>query len=230
MKEQLRIWIYSIMLLGASLMLTNSCKKDSVPIQKDLIPVYGEPVNDIEGNIYKTVIIGNQVWMAENLKSTKYRNGDSIPVVKDSTQWIKLSTGARCYNKNDKANGIKYGNLYNWYAVSDSRNIAPMGFHVPSDAEWDTLMTYVSAHLSEKNTMIRSLAAATNDWQDFYPSYPPTHDLDNLHYNYTKCNSSGFTGLPGGFRDFKGRFVQIGLTGIWWSTTEDYIPSAWGRS
>jgi len=101
-------------------------------------------VTDIDGNIYKTVKIGSQVWMAENLKVTKYRNGDPISNVRDNNAWKTCATGAYCWYNNDKTvNKATYGALYNWYAVSDSRNIAPEGWHIASNDEWTTLTTYL---------------------------------------------------------------------------------------
>jgi uncharacterized protein (TIGR02145 family) len=93
------------------------------------------PVTDIDGNVYPAVTIGNKVWMAANLRVTRYRNGDAIPLVSDSTYWIKNPTGARCYYNNDTADVGTNGQLYNWYAINDSRNIAPEGWHIPTDEE-----------------------------------------------------------------------------------------------
>src|SRR5690242_1829855 len=89
-----------------------------------------------------SVTIGNQVWMLKNLDVTTYRNGDPISQVTDSTQWVGLTTGAWCYYNNDPANNVVYGKLYNWYAVNDPRGIAPLGWHIPTDAEWTTLSTF----------------------------------------------------------------------------------------
>lgn len=93
-------------------------------------------VTDIDGNTYKTVKIGNQWWIAENLKVTHYRNGDAIPEVTDNEQWKNLNSGAYCAYDNNESNAAVYGYLYNWYAMNDSRNIAPEGWYVPSDEEW----------------------------------------------------------------------------------------------
>jgi uncharacterized protein (TIGR02145 family) len=100
-------------------------------------------VTDIDGNIYITVKIGNQWWMAENLKVTHYQNSDVIPEVTDNTQWGGLFSGAWCSYNNEESNVAVYGRWYNWYAVSDGSNIAPAGWHVPSDEEWQTLVDYL---------------------------------------------------------------------------------------
>lgn len=108
-----------------------------------------ETVTDIDGNTYKTIQIGNQRWMAENLKVTRYRNGTAIPTVTSNTDWFNLTTGAYCNYDNSTSDAAIYGRLYNWYAVNDSRNIAPTGWHVPSDEEWKTLEKYLGMSQSE---------------------------------------------------------------------------------
>ena len=193
-------------------MLAGSCKKS------DNNPDSGTSsgtVKDIDGNVYHTVTIGTQVWMVENLKTTKYRDGSPIPNVTDDNAWGSLSntiTGAYCSYNNDAALGIKYGKLYNWYAVNDSRNIAPTGWHIPSDAEWETLKIYLAANLGTSGSVAKALAATT-DWPSSNVSGAIGNDL-------TKNNPTGFTALPGGAR---GRFIgdfSIGRSGIWWSSSE----------
>ncbi len=137
-----------------------------------------------DGKLYKTVIIGNQVWMAENLKETLYRNGDPIPVEKNNYNWYGLSTGARCSYNNSDSLGNVYGYLYNWFVVDDARQIAPEGWHVPSKGEWNALKNYLfndaCSKLKEQGTM---------HWNS---------------YNVNATNSSGFTALGAG-----DRFVRL---------------------
>jgi uncharacterized protein (TIGR02145 family) len=168
-------------------------------------------VTDIDGNVYQTVTIGSQVWMAENLKVTRYRNGDSIPNVTDSISWSVLSTGAYCNYGNDINNVAVYGRLYNWYAGDDSRNIAPEGWHVPTDAEWDTLVNYLGG-FSFAGEKMKEMG--TNHW-------------DGLNTGAT--NESGFSALPGGCRDYYGYYVYVGYYANFWSSTEDGSLSAWNR-
>jgi uncharacterized protein (TIGR02145 family) len=104
---------------------------------------WANTVTDIDGNVYKTVTIGTQTWMTSNLRVTHYRDGSSITNVTDDTTWDGFKTGAWCDMSNSAANGTIYGHLYNWYAVNDSRNIAPLGWHVPTITEWTTLITYL---------------------------------------------------------------------------------------
>lgn len=164
-------------------------------------------VTDIDGNVYQTVQIGTQCWMTENLKVTKFRNGDAIPNVTNDTTWFNLTTGAYCDYNNNPANGATYGKLYNWFAVNDSRNIAPVGWHIPTDAEWATLGAYLGDSLvaGEK---LKVTASNSPAWDG--------------------SNSSGFSALPTGDRQFG--FMNIGTaTHFWTSTVYPVSGAAWGR-
>jgi uncharacterized protein (TIGR02145 family) len=165
-------------------------------------------VTDIDGNVYQTVTIGTQVWMAENLRVTHYRNGNSIPNVTDTTAWQALASGAYCDYNNDTATVATYGRLYNWYAVNDSLNIAPAGWHVASDAEWDTLVVYLGGEAVAGGKMKE---AGTTHWQS---------------PNTGATNESGFSALPGGFCDPFGGFNLEGSYAYLWSSTESYSGSA----
>ena len=162
-------------------------------------------VADYDGNIYHSVTIGNQVWMLENLKVTKYRNGNVISGVTDPTTWSGLTTGAYCSYNNISTNKATYGNLYNWYAVNDYRDIAPTGWHVPTQAEWTTLINYLGT------------ASVVGDL---------LKETGNSHWtgNYVGAtNISGFTALPGGYVALQNSayaFYGIGTDGQWWSATE----------
>jgi len=163
-----------------------------------------ETVTDCDGNIYNTITIGTQIWMAENLKTTKYRNGDPIPNVTDSTQWIKLSTGSYCNYNNDVTNANNYGRLYNGCALGDSRKIAPKGWHVASDDDWTKLTDYLGVFV------------AGSKIKESGPS----------HWTSLNCwestNESGFTALPSGVRSsYDGKFIGIGVLSNWWSSTKD---------
>jgi uncharacterized protein (TIGR02145 family) len=145
--------------------------------------------------------------MARNLDVTTYRNGDIIPEVKDSAAWAKLKTGAWCYYKNDPANGKVYGKLYNWYAVNDPRGLAPEGWHVPTDEEWNTLTKTLGGDEIAGGKMKEM---GTEHWGS---------------PNTGATNSSGFTALPGGLRFDVGDFVGIGNRAFWWSITESHPSS-----
>ena len=166
------------------------------------------PVTDIEGNIYNTVKLGNQTWTTKNLNVGKYRNGDPIPQVQDNTAWANLTTGAWCYYLNNTANGTTYGKLYNWYAVNDPRGLAPNGYHIPTDAEWTSLTTYLGG-VTEAGTTMKM----TSGWLN----------------NGNGTNTSGFEGLPGGYLYTNGNFDGIGSLGYWWSSSELSANYAWFR-
>ena len=163
----------------------------------------------------KKVKIGGQIWMSENLNIDKFRNGDFITEAKTAEEWQQAGrkgTPAWCYYDNDPANGEKYGKLYNWYAVNDPRGLAPKGYHIPTDAEWTILTENLGDEAGKK-------MKSTSGW--------------NNHGKGT--NTSGFSGLPGGYRDEDGTFRTICVYGNWWSSTEDdTVPTilldAWARS
>lgn len=184
-------------------LLTIACKK------KNNDEITKGTVTDIDGNIYKTIKIGTQWWMGENLKTTRYRNGDTIPSVTDNGQWSKLNIGAKCINNNDLEQLNIFGYLYNWFAVIDSRNVAPDGWHVSTNAEWDTLIFYLGG---------RSVAGGK------------LKEIGITHWQYSNIgasNISGFTALPGGDRTFSGLFRNPGGCGTWWTTTEYGQDMAW---
>ncbi len=217
MNGKYRILIYQAAVMGVLFMTAISCKKsDDTNNQSP-----GGTITDHDGNVYHAVTIGTQVWMLENLKTTTYLNGDSIPDVKGNTQWFALSSGAQCSYANDTANATKYGRLYNYYAVADSRKIAPIGWHVATDAEWTTLKTYMAGNLGNSGSFAKSIAAQT-DWVSSAIALSVGNDL-------TKNNSSGFNALPGGFRWDNGSYGNIGSITYWWSATESGSGSAFLR-
>jgi uncharacterized protein (TIGR02145 family) len=158
-----------------------------------------QTVTDIDGNIYNTVQIGNQVWMSENLKTLRYKNGDSIPNVLENTDWQDLSTGALSVYNHDGSNNTVYGNLYNWYTTSDSRGICPTGWHVPTDDEWVTLNIYLGGSFLSGGGKMK--AVGTTYW-------------DNPNSGAT--NESGFSALPGGYRNVDGNFGFLRLHSYFW--------------
>jgi len=173
--------------------------------------IYGS-MSDIDGNIYKTVTIGTQTWMAENLRTTKYNDGTNILNVKDDSEWAALESGAYCnYNNTENADTIAtYGRLYNFYAVSTGK-LAPKGWHVPSDAEWTELTDYLGgAGVAGDNLK----ETGTTHWTS---------------PNTGATNETGFTALPGAYRLPTGTFYDIGYSGYWWSVTEYDATHAWHR-
>jgi uncharacterized protein (TIGR02145 family) len=161
-----------------------------------------EVIKDYDGNIYKTVKIGTQVWMAENLKVMHYRNGEPIINIKEASQWKNVNTGAYCHIKNKPDNTKVSGLLYNWYTADDERNICPTGWHVPSDPEWDVLTIFLSGE-KDSGGVLPSFAA---------------------------LNQSLFQVLPVDFRGYLGEFSGIGYGGGgWWSATANTAETAFYR-
>jgi uncharacterized protein (TIGR02145 family) len=158
-----------------------------------------------------TIVIGTQQWMEKNLDVVTYRNGDVIPQVTNATAWAALTTGAWCYYNNDVANGAIYGKLYNWYAVNDTRGLAPTGWHVPNDAEW-TILTDKLGGASVAGGKMKSVG--TTRW-----TTP----------NTSATNESGFTGLSGGSRDSNGVNYDVNREGFWWSSSEGGTTYAYVR-
>ena len=151
-----------------------------------------------------TAVIGTQQWMSKNLEVVTYRNGDIIPQVTDPTAWGNLRTGAWCYYNNDPASGAIYGKLYNWYAVTDPRGLAPQGWHISTGAEWTTLKTFLGGDAAANNKMMTT----GSPWNPI---------------NANATNQSGFSGLPGGVRNSGGSpDYRIGGYGYWWTADDGY--------
>lgn len=175
-------------------------------------------VIDIDGNVYNTVTIGSQVWMKENLKVTKYRNGDAIGTTSPATLDISGESTPKyqwAYDGNE-SNVASYGRLYTWYAVTDSRNICPTGWHVSTDDEWTTLTDYLTNNgygYEGSGSDIAKSMAATSGWTT-------NVTLGTVGNDQTSNNSSGFTAFPSGLRYCIGPFYFIGGYGGWWTSTQ----------
>lgn len=167
-------------------------------------------IKDIDGNEYGSVSIGSQTWMTENLNVSRFINGDSVPVVKSSEEWVRYGAEGKpacCLVQNDPENGRKYGKLYNWYAVNDPRGLAPKGWHIPSDEEWSLFTTYLGGEVMAALKM-------------------RTTGVDDKN---VKQESKGFSGLPGGARNANGGFYGVASYGYWWSSSEFMDSAAWMR-
>jgi uncharacterized protein (TIGR02145 family) len=194
--------IKPIMAVVIILFVTISCEQQPVMTEPDYTGEEGI-VTDIEGNVYKTIGIGSQIWMAENLRSTRYNNGSPIPKVISDSVWKQMKTPAWCWYNNDSAGfGNLYGALYNFYAA-DSSSICPAGWHVPSGSEWARLETFAGGH---------DLAGGI--LKDFYSN---SWNDPNICY----VESYSFNALPGGKREYYAAgFRDSGDTGYWWTSTE----------
>ena len=185
---------YPFIAIAITLILATSCKKK----EDNNVPV---TVLDVDGNLYHTVTIGSQVWLQENLMTMKYSNLDAITNVTGTTEWANLTSGAYCNYNNNTSNVSAYGRLYNWYAVNDSRKICPTGWHVPSNDEWNTLITYLGGDAAAGGKLKES---GTVHW-----TTP----------NTGASNSSDFTALPGGYRYANGSFFDLQDAGYFWTST-----------
>lgn len=177
-----------------------------------LIPVKGqEIVKDYDGNVYKTVKIGTRVWMTENLKVTHYRNGEPIPNIKEPKQWDILTSGAYCDLNDNPANTKAFGLIYNWYTIADVRNVCPTGWHVPSESEWVTMVSFLAGENGKGADSIKTSG--------------------KIKPNGIKFNESMFKVLPEGFRGYDGEFTGIGYGGGgWWSATTGTAETAFYRN
>jgi len=168
-------------------------------------------VTDVDGNEYKTITIGTQIWMAKNLETTKYNDGTEIPLVENKSAWAALSAPGYCWYKNDQATyKSSYGALYNGYAASTGK-LCPEGWHVPADADWNILTAFLGGEVVAGGKMKE---AGTSRW---------------VRPNNGATNSSYFNGLPGGLRYSDGEYHDFGFSGYWWSSTQFLTSRAWFR-
>jgi uncharacterized protein (TIGR02145 family) len=193
--------------------------------EKPQIPL---TITDVEGNVYNTITIGTQTWLIENLRTTKYNDGTSIPIVADSYSWPDMTSAAYCWYNNDISNKSTNGALYNWYAVNSGK-LAPVGWHIPTDAELTTLENYLIANgynydgSTSGNKIAKSLASK-NGWS-------ATSTTDGAVGNdFTKNNTSNFSMLPSGYRGWSSIFDLQGMSGYLWTSSESSNGKAWLRA
>jgi uncharacterized protein (TIGR02145 family) len=198
MKKRTEIRIYPLAMIALLLILMCNCTKKADNNNPD---PPSNTITDIDGNVYHTLTIGSQVWLVENLKTTRYNDGSPIPLVTDSTAWSNLDTPGYCWYNNDPTNKNPYGALYNWFTVNTGK-LAPAGWHIPTDAEWTTLTTFLGGESTAGGKLKES---GTGHWRT---------------PNAGATNETGFTALPGGHRDVNGTFSAMGDDGYWWSVTE----------
>jgi uncharacterized protein (TIGR02145 family) len=185
MKTKNRIPLFPLLVMGLILILTNSCSKDEGNNNPSTT------ITDKDGNVYTSVTIGTQVWMVENLKTTKYNYGTEIPNVTDNTEWSNLTTPAYCWYDNDITKKTPFGALYNFYAVNTG-TLCPTGWHVPSNTEWTTLFNYAGG-LAVAGGKLKE--TGTTHW-----NAPNTGATDEYGFKY----------LPGGLRDSYGSIYSLG--------------------
>jgi uncharacterized protein (TIGR02145 family) len=214
-----RVMLYSLGVLAASM---QSCTEEEIvpnpPSTPAVVATPGAGVT-FDGYTYSTVVYGNgQEWMAENLRSKVYANGDPIAHYSE-VEWSTYGSGIWVHQNNDSLNDNPYGKLYNWYAVEDSRNVCPTGWHVPTHEEWTELTDYIASdsptYYSFQVAGGRMKSTGTQHWQS------PNTDA---------TNESLFSGLPGGRCLDNGEFSGTGFAGLWWSSTAIGNHAAYGRS
>ncbi len=233
------IFFLCSLVIAIGLLFFFGCSDDKVSPDGD---TPGKVV-DVDDNVYQTVIIGNQEWMAENLRVTRYNNGDAIPTGLSDEDWEDTTAGAYAIYPHADVDGINsdadmveaYGKLYNWFAVDDSRGLCPEGWHVPNVADWTQLVNYVVAqgypnsshNPNGAGNALKSCRQVDSPLGgDCDTSEHPRWDSFGTHYGFDEF---GFSALPGGARWFNGGFFGIGYRGYWWSSTEPSSTSAWYR-
>jgi len=236
MKNEKKFKIQSIVVGMCLLVLASACKKD----EKDKIVedndneitnisfTNGNGVTDVEGNQYKTVIINGQEWMAENLKTSKYSNGDNIVYMPFQTTWDTIGAGAFCYFYNQIENNNLYGKLYNGYVVTDSRNACPTGWRIPTDEDWNKLEKYIGL---PDNSITQHGSRGSNEGEHLKSKRTEPEDHPRFCSPNNATNKTGFDALPGGSRLDGGYGHDIGLIGYFWTSTPQLSGDVlWVRS
>jgi uncharacterized protein (TIGR02145 family) len=215
--------------------IVNNSDTSDIEIIMVTILITGNTVTDIDGNVYNTIIIGNQEWSVENLRTTKFNDGTPIQHVTSSTEWEDLNTPGRCFWANDSVTyAEKYGALYNWFTIynqfaEEKQKLAPIGWHISTDDDWNQLVEYLKTNgynwdgTTSGYKIAKALATQT-DWLS-----TQTSEEGSIGNDLSKNNTSGFSALPGGFRNRNGNFGNLGSQGYWWSATEERATNAWNR-
>ncbi|WP_441900717.1 fibrobacter succinogenes major paralogous domain-containing protein [Pedobacter psychrotolerans] len=185
--------IYSAYSISADLFVTDA--------------VIAETLTDVDGNVYKTVKLGNQTWMMENLRTAHYRDKTPIQNVIGNSDWSTQSSGAYCTYNNNPELGKTYGFLYNWYAVNNNHQLAPQGWHIPTNAEWNVLYDYIGG---DRYSGSKIQESGVSHWID----------------DTGASNSTKFTGLPGGKRNGNGTYENLSYNAYWWTTTTNSTGTA----
>jgi len=218
-KKIININVYLILVILSTYI--SSCRKENVNElnmqQFNKALNYGE-VFDIDSNKYATIKIGQQTWMAENLRTSRYANGDTIQNCTEALEWINLTSGSWAHFNNNSSFNLLHGKLYNWYAVNDQRNICPTGWHVPSDEEWSLLLNFLGGSNSAGHKLKSRLNGA---WATEYQG--------QTGVGHDPSNESGFSAIASGSRGTNGQFILMTYRGSFWSTMEYNTTEAFYR-
>jgi uncharacterized protein (TIGR02145 family) len=182
---------------------------------------------DIDGNTYSTILIGDQCWMAENLKTTTYQNGTPIPNIIDNTAWSNLVTGSYAWYNNDNSWKNIYGAIYNWYTVVDPNGLCPSGWHVPTNNDWTILTDFIGGTGSLNGTKLKSCRQVNSPAGGACNT--SIHPRWDQYSNFYGTDNYGFSGFPAGFRHNGGEYTNIGTSTYWWSSTQSTSSKAWIR-
>lgn len=185
-----------LVFLAALLFIVSSCKKNDE-----------ETITDADGNLYTSVTIGTQVWMVENLKTTRFNDGTDIPLITENTQWPNASSPAYCWYDNNISNKEPFGALYNWHSVNTGK-LCPAGWHVPTQNDWEELIDFLGGDVVAGGKLKTPGTIEGGDGIWYQPNVDAT-------------NETGFTAVPGGMRSAD--FFDINYGGVWWTSTE-YSP------
>ncbi len=252
MRRKIKFLVYPLAVIAMSLFVIVGCSDDDTEPKYDII--YGDGVTDIDGNEYTTVIIGDQEWMAENLRASRYNNGDDIPTGLSDTEWENTTDGAYAIYPHGSIDGLNsdaevveaYGKLYNWYAVDESRGLCPAGWSVPSHDDWTQLEQYICNALgnsdcetqfpydntttgwrgTNEGNALKSCRQVGSPLEGCNTSEHPRWNSHSTHYGFDEF---GFSALPGGYRGTYGSYLSIGDIGIWWCSSEGSSSYAWHR-
>ncbi len=192
-------------------------------------PCPGNPtISDIDGNMYNTIQIGSQCWMAENLKTTVYNNGTTIPNISENDDWSNDTTGAYVWYDNDTSWKDSYGALYNGYTTTDTNGLCPTGWHVPTNDEWTALTEFIGGTLSPHGNELKSCRQVNTPYGiDCNTTEHPRWREHSTHYG---TDDYRFSALPGGYRLSDGAFEHVGIGSLWWTSTEDSPGNSFSRN
>lgn len=209
-RKDTKIRNHTLLLSLSLIILSTYCKRNDSDV-----------IRDIDGNVYKTVVIGRYIWMAENLKTTTYNSGIKIPNVIEQNDWIRLNTGAYCWYNNNRSYADTFGLLYNWYAVNTGK-LCPAGWRIPADEEWKDLEGNADTRYGIGDPVWDKPGLRGQD------AGQRLRTTSGWRTGITGTDNFGFSALPGG--EHLSRFYAGGSSGFWWSSTEANESSAWYRN
>lgn len=203
-----------LIFVSTLILMIYGCSDDKTPkVDNNVYVGLENTVKDFDGNVYNIIAIGKQFWMKENLRTKKYTDGTPIPTGLNDDQWKCDTIGAYSMYDNNATNDSVFGKLYNWYAVADPRGLCPTGWHVPSDKDWNEMIKAIDPTANTFCSACTQSTTAGGAMKEIKVS-------NWASPNEGASNSSGFSGLPGGCRDYDGKYLELGAQGHWWTATQ----------